>query len=401
MALYDREAECALIDRLIEDARAGRSVVLVVRGDPGLGKSSLIEYAAGRADGSMVLACRGFEAESQLAFAGLGDLLRPLAEHLDVLPEAQRAALEGVLSVGPPTVADRLTLNVGVLSLLAAAAEHAPLLLTVDDAHWLDAASLEALAFAARRLEADRIAMLVAVRSGEQVVFTTDRFEILDLQPIGPAAARRLLTESADSTPVFMDRVIELAGGNPLAVIELARHLEAEPDLLDHVQLPAGRVQQAFMSRVLALTASTQRALVVAAAAADADALLLGRALAVHHLELVTTRAGRGGRADQIRGRCRGVQPSAGAGRDLCRRRTGRAQSGPRRGRCGDGRPGIRGCPRLAPAEAAVEPDAGSPTRWSALPTAPDRSAGTPPRWRCCGARRRSPPTLPTVPGGC
>ena len=287
MALYDREAECALIDRLIEDAGAGRSVVLVVRGDPGLGKSSLIEYATGCADGSVVLACRGFEAESQLAFAGLGDLLRPLAEHLDALPEAQRAALEGVLSVGPPAVADRLTLNVGVLSLLAAAAEHTPLLLTVDDAHWLDAASLEALAFAARRLEADRIAMLVAVRSGEQVVFTTDRFELLELQPIGPAAARRLLTESAGSTPVFMDRVIELAGGNPLAVIELARHLEAEPDLLDHVQLPAGRVQQAFMSRVLALPDPTQRALVVAAAAADADALLLGRALAVHQLELV------------------------------------------------------------------------------------------------------------------
>ena len=319
MALYDREAECALIDRLIEDAGAGRSVVLVVRGDPGLGKSSLIEYATGCADGSVVLACRGFEAESQLAFAGLGDLLRPLAEHLDALPEAQRAALEGVLSVGPPAVADRLTLNVGVLSLLAAAAEHTPLLLTVDDAHWLDAASLEALAFAARRLEADRIAMLVAVRSGEQVVFTTDRFELLELQPIGPAAARRLLTESAGSTPVFMDRVIELAGGNPLAVIELARHLEAEPDLLDHVQLPAGRVQQAFMSRVLALRPHSagadrgggcgRRRCVAAGSGAGGASAGAGR-----------VGARRGGRADRIRGRWRGVHAPVGAGRYLrCR----------------------------------------------------------------------------------
>ena len=146
MALYDRDSECALIDRLIDDARSGRSGVLVLRGDPGLGKSSLLDYAVGGAGGLQLLSCRGFEAESQLAFAGLSDVLRPLAGRLDALPDPQRAALEGVLSIRTLAMADRLTVNIGVLSVLAAAAESQPVLVTIDDSQWLDAASLEALA---------------------------------------------------------------------------------------------------------------------------------------------------------------------------------------------------------------------------------------------------------------
>lgn len=286
MALYDRDAECALIDRLVEDARIGRSGVLVVEGDPGLGKSSLIAYAVDRADGMQTLACRGFEAESQLAFTGLGDLLRPLADRLDALPEPQRAALAGVLAIGAPALADRLTLNVAVLGALAAAAEERPVLVTVDDAHWLDAASLESLAFAARRLDADRIAVVVTARAGEDVGFTGNGFGRLELRPIGRPAARRLLEEHLDAPAVAMERVIDLSGGNPLAVIELARHGAGADAGLDPAELPAGRVQRAFLARVLALPERSRRALVVAAAAADVDARLLGRALAELELDL-------------------------------------------------------------------------------------------------------------------
>jgi DNA-binding CsgD family transcriptional regulator len=285
VALYDREVECALIDRSLDDARAGRSVVVVLRGDAGLGKSSLIEHAVARGNGMRVLACCGFEAESQLAFAGLGDLLRPLAGALDVLPDRQRAAVEGALSLGPSAAADRLTLYVGVLGLLAAVAESQPLLITVDDAHWLDAASADALAFTARRIEADRIAILVAVRRGEGAAFGAGGFRTLDLSPIGPLAARRLLDEAGNSTADEADRVIALAGGNPLAVIELAKSVAGGRVPLDQGTLPAGRVQDAFLRRVAALPPPTRQALLVAAAA-DGDALLLGRALAAQKLEL-------------------------------------------------------------------------------------------------------------------
>jgi DNA-binding CsgD family transcriptional regulator len=276
MALYDRDSECALIDRLIDDARSGRSGVLVLRGDPGLGKSSLLDYAVGGAGGLQLLSCRGFEAESQLAFAGLSDVLRPLAGRLDALPDPQRAALEGVLSIRTLAMADRLTVNIGVLSVLAAAAESQPVLVTIDDSQWLDAASLEALAFAARRLDADGIGILVAVRAGEYTPFDAEAFQLVELQPIGQAAARQLLEEHSDTRGGSMERVLELAGGNPLAVIELSTHASGDGDPLDPGTLPPGRVQDAFAKRVAVLPAATRAALLVAAVASDADALLLG-----------------------------------------------------------------------------------------------------------------------------
>jgi DNA-binding CsgD family transcriptional regulator len=281
MALYDRDPECALIDRLIDEARAGRSGVLVLRGEPGLGKSSLLGYAVGRARGLRVLACRGFEAESQLAFAALSDVLRPLVGGFEALPDPQRKALEGVLSIGPLAMADRLTVNIGVLSVLAAAAESESVLVTIDDAQWLDAASLEALAFAARRLDADGIGILVAARADGATPFDADAFPSVELQPIGRAAARRLLEEHSDTRGESMQRVLELAGGNPLAVLELSAHATDDGDPFDPTTLPPGRVQDAFAKRLAALPPGTRAALLVVAVASEADALLLGRALAV------------------------------------------------------------------------------------------------------------------------
>ena len=286
MALYDRDSECALIDRLIGDARGGRSGVLVLRGDPGLGKSTLLEYAVDHADGASVLSCRGFESESQLAFAGLSDVLRPLTDTLSTLPDPQRAALEGVLSIGPLAMADRLTVSIGVLSALAAAAEDQLVVVTVDDAQWLDAASLEALAFAARRLDADRVGMFVTVRSASNTPFDAGGFPTAELQPLGRLAARRLLEEHSTTRGGSVERVLELAGGNPLAVIELAAHAGGDGGPLDPTVLPPGRVQAAFAKRLAELPADTRSAVLLAAVSPDADALILGRALAAAGLAL-------------------------------------------------------------------------------------------------------------------
>jgi predicted ATPase len=152
--LLGREAECAAIDRLLDDARAGSGGALVVRGEPGIGKSALLGYARQHAGPMLVLSAVGVEAESDLAFAGLHELLRPVLDHLGELPDIQSQALAGALGLAPSTHADRLLLSAAVLGLLAAAAEDRPTLCVVDDAQWLDRPTADALVFTARRLRA-------------------------------------------------------------------------------------------------------------------------------------------------------------------------------------------------------------------------------------------------------
>src|SRR3954469_9267271 len=167
-ALLGREAELERVRELLEGARAGRSGVLAVRGEPGIGKSALLEAARGMAgDDVAVLATAGIEGESEVPYAALHGLTAPILGKLDVLPERQRGALEGALALGPPDPADRLAIGAALIGLLDAAADERPLLILVDDAHWLDVASADALLFAARRLEAESIAMLLAIREGE------------------------------------------------------------------------------------------------------------------------------------------------------------------------------------------------------------------------------------------
>jgi predicted ATPase len=164
--LVGRDAECGRIDGLIEAARAGRSGVLVLRGEIGTGKSALLGYASERADELTLLATRPVESEAELPFAGLADLLRPLLSHLDALPAPQVAALAGALAIGPPVEGDRFAVCAATLGLLATAADERPLLVLVDSAQWLDRSSLQALVFAARRLESEAVAVLFAVRDG-------------------------------------------------------------------------------------------------------------------------------------------------------------------------------------------------------------------------------------------
>src|SRR5262245_38031516 len=152
------------IDCMLDDARSGRSGALVVRGEAGVGKTALLEYAVSRAGEARVLHALGVETEAEFAFSGLHELVYPLLHLLGELPPVQAAALRGALALAEAQGVGRLYVGAATLSLLAAGGDDTPLVCIIDDAHWLDHASADALTFAARRLEAERIAMLFAAR---------------------------------------------------------------------------------------------------------------------------------------------------------------------------------------------------------------------------------------------
>lgn len=193
LRLLGRDPECAAIDRLLDDARAGAGGALVVRGEPGIGKSALLDYARQRAAPMAVLSAAGVEAESDLAFAGLHGLLRPVLAHLRELPQPQSAALAGALGLAPSTQSDRLLICAAVLGLLAAAAEDRPVLCVVDDAQWMDRPSADALVFTARRLQAERLAMLFGAREGEVRRFEAAGVPDCALTGLDPPSAAAVL----------------------------------------------------------------------------------------------------------------------------------------------------------------------------------------------------------------
>jgi len=162
--LFGRLNECERIDQLLAQARAGRSDALVLRGEAGIGKSAICGYAAERASDMTVLRASGAPTESELAFSGLADVLRPLFSRLDKLPAQQAVALASALALGPPAPVGRFAICAATLGVLGSAAEDEPVLVIVDEAESLDRSSVEALLFAERRLDADRVALLFAVR---------------------------------------------------------------------------------------------------------------------------------------------------------------------------------------------------------------------------------------------
>jgi DNA-binding CsgD family transcriptional regulator/Tfp pilus assembly protein PilF len=270
--LVGRERETARIDEVLDAARAGRSAALVLPGEAGIGKSALLGAAVERASDMRVLHARGVESEVDIAFSGLHELLRPVLPLVERLPDAQAVALNSALALGVQQVVDRLAVFGGALSLLAAAAEEQPLLCTIDDAHWLDDASAAALVFVARRLDADGIALLFAVREPEVRAFAAPGLPELRLHGLDRAAAAELLNTRlpAGVGAVVVEQLIELSNGNPLALIELPRGIgEAELATLEPLDEPLRvgvAVEREFLRRLGAVTATTRQALLVAAA---------------------------------------------------------------------------------------------------------------------------------------
>ena len=260
--LVGRARERERLDRLVVE----RGAALAVVGEPGIGKTALLDYARGRAE--RVLNATGAETERDLPFAGLLALLLPLLPQLDRLPTVQARALKGALALGPPAPADRFGVHAATLALLAAAADEQPLLMVVDDAHWLDEASAEALLFVARRLAGEPIALLFALRPAEGGRLDLAGVERLAVDGLARSETAELLRGVA---PEVLDQLHAATAGNPLALLEAPAHLPAEQlagrDPLGE-PLPVGPgVQAGFRRRLEQLPVRTRTALLLAAAA--------------------------------------------------------------------------------------------------------------------------------------
>jgi len=281
--LVDRQNERETLDRFVSDVQAGRGQALVLRGEAGVGKTALLEFAAAGAAGCRIARAVGVESEMELPFAGLHALCVPLLGRLAHLPGPQRDALNTAfgLSAGPPP--DRFLVALAVLSLLADVAEEEPLVCIVDDAQWLDRVSAQTLAFVGRRLLAERVGLLFGLREpvAENALEGLPELAIAGLE----AADARLLLDATITGPLdarVQDRILGEAAGNPLALLELPRGLDpvavaggfglpGEPPL-------TGRIEQGFVLQLKSLPPETRRLLVLAAAEPVGNVTLLWRA---------------------------------------------------------------------------------------------------------------------------
>ncbi|MYS78959.1 helix-turn-helix transcriptional regulator [Embleya scabrispora] len=278
--LYGRDSELTTIERLLADAEEGRSGVLVIRGEPGIGKTALLDHVL---TGTSVRTLRGtgVEYEAELPYAGLNLLLRPALGHLDRLPDPQRQALAAAFGLAAGERSEPMFVGLAVLSLLSEYAGDGPLLCVVDDAQWLDRASHDALVFAARRLYAEGIALIFAARE-DRHAFPAQGLPELPLSALGPEHASALLDEHArDMSATTRSRVLAESRGNPLALIELPVSLAGERsgDTLRPGALPlTSRLQIAFHGQVTRLDERTGMLLLLAASDDSGDLGILLRA---------------------------------------------------------------------------------------------------------------------------
>jgi hypothetical protein len=270
--LVGRDAETAAIESLLAAARDGRSGVLVLRGEAGIGKSALLDHALERAEGFTVLRGAGVEVESELAYAALHQLLRPVFDRITQLPDPQAAALRSAFALSDETVHERFRVSLGVLGLLAEVAEERPLLCLIDDAQWLDRASADALLFVARRLEADPLVLLFAARDLDEQPFVAPGLAEHRLAPLDPIDSRALLTTRLGDGVAsdVVDWLTGNANGNPLALLELPGSLTndqlsgSEP--LAGTLPQATSVEQVYVERIDRLASETAELLMLAAA---------------------------------------------------------------------------------------------------------------------------------------
>jgi predicted ATPase len=220
--LTDRRAECGVLDGLVEAVCAGASRVLVVHGEPGEGKTALLEYLADRAAGYRVLRVSGVQWEMELAFAGLHQLCVPLLDRLEVLPGPQREALRTAFGMSEGPAPDRFLVGLAVLGLLAEAAAERPMVCLVDDAQWLDRASAQVLAFVARRLGAESVGLVFSGRVADGELAELPELEVKGL----PERDARALLDAALTGPIdarVREQIVAEMQGNPLALLELPR----------------------------------------------------------------------------------------------------------------------------------------------------------------------------------
>jgi DNA-binding CsgD family transcriptional regulator len=287
--LLGRAGERRALDRLLGDIRTGRSAVLVIQGDAGVGKTTLLHYCARQASGMRVARISGAEAEMELPFAGVHQLCEPLLGQLDSLPDPQRNAVRVALGLAAGPSADRFLVGLAVLGLLAASAADRPLLCLVEDAQWLDAASSQILGFVGRRLGAESVGMVFAVREPHQGPAFDGLPRVL-LTGLDEEAARALLARVIQGRldTRIRDRIVAETGGNPLALLELPQQMSAA-ELAGGFEVPAvadlsSRIQDNYLRRVTALPEATRQLILLAAADPVGDATLVWRA--AHSLEI-------------------------------------------------------------------------------------------------------------------
>jgi len=285
MVLFGRDAERALIDALLDAARESHSGSLALRGEAGVGKTVLLDDARARAGDMHVLAARGVESEYELPFAALHQLLRPALGLMDRLPEPQAAALRSALGLADGGGKERFLIYSGCLSLLSELAEERPVLCLVDDAHWLDAGSSDALQFVARRLDAEGVVLLFSAREGDVRTFEAPDVPSHPVGGLDDAAAAELLAHAAAAAaPQVRERLLEQTHGNALALVELPSALSAA-QLAGDEPLPEAlpmtrRLERVFHERVARLPAPTRLALLAAAADDSESAGVVERAVA-------------------------------------------------------------------------------------------------------------------------
>jgi AAA ATPase domain/Bacterial regulatory proteins, luxR family len=279
--LRGRRAELAVLDGLVDAVRAGESRVLVLRGEPGMGKTALLDHLAAQAPGCRVVRAAGVQSEMELAFAGLHQLCTPMLDHLDRLPDPQREALRTALGIGTGPAPDRFLVGLAVLGLLSEVAGELPLVCVIDDEQWLDRASAQALGFVARRLAAESVGLVFSTRvPGEEMAGLPD----LAVEGLRESDARALLA-SVLTGPLdarVRDQIVAETRGNPLALLELPRAVTPE-QLAGGFGLPgavplSGRIEESFRQRIEALAAGTRRLLQLAAADPSGDPSLVWRA---------------------------------------------------------------------------------------------------------------------------
>ncbi|MEU1982478.1 AAA family ATPase [Nocardia sp. NPDC019395] len=271
-----RDPECERLDELLRAVRAGQSRALVIRGDPGIGKTRLLDYLVGRARGFRIARITGIQSEMELAFAAVHQLCSPMTNELDALPAQQRAAVTAALGEGGEPAPDGFLVALGVLGLLSEVARERPLLCVVDDAQWLDRASMQTLAFTARRLGAESVALVFAVRVPPGTA-ATDPVEPAGLPELPLAGlrdddARALLRATMPGSwdEHVLSRIVAETRGNPLALLELPK-TSSPVELAGGFGLPAARgvndrIRSAYLRRIAELPAETRQFLLIAAA---------------------------------------------------------------------------------------------------------------------------------------